>query len=125
MKEKGTLLELINTVANRKALLLSCGAMSFQQLSGINVVLFYSETIFRLAGDTFLSTTNATIVVAVILIATAGVAVPLVKMYGIRNMLIASSAGMVVFQVPIIYQSNTIKFNYKSHLKSAICVLIS
>ncbi|KAG8255350.1 hypothetical protein J6590_094990 [Homalodisca vitripennis] len=68
MKEKGTLLELISTSTNRKALMLSCGAMTFQQMSGINVV---------------------TIVVAVILIAFAGVAMPLTKAYGIKNMLIA------------------------------------
>lgn len=99
MKEKGTLIELINTVANRKALLLSCGAMSFQQLSGINVVLFYSQTIFDLAGDLVLSASNSTIVVASILILVAGIAVPLVKAYGIRNMLITSASGMFFFQV--------------------------
>uniref|UniRef100_A0A1B6MME7 Major facilitator superfamily (MFS) profile domain-containing protein n=1 Tax=Graphocephala atropunctata TaxID=36148 RepID=A0A1B6MME7_9HEMI len=98
MKEKGTLLELISTPTNRKALLLSCGAMTFQQMSGINVVLFYSETIFNQAGDISLSASNATIVVAVILIAFAGVAMPLTKAYGIKNMLIASASGMVVFQ---------------------------
>ncbi|XP_054263259.1 facilitated trehalose transporter Tret1-like [Macrosteles quadrilineatus] len=103
MREKGTLLELVATPTNRKALLLSCGAMTFQQMSGINVVLFYSETIFNLAGDItvgswVIKSSSSTIVVAVILIIFAGVAMPLTKMYGIRNMLITSAAGMVGFQ---------------------------
>lgn len=99
MHQKGTAIELISTSANRKALLLSCGAMTFQQMSGINVVLFYSEEIFRSAGKTFLSASDSTIVLGVTLIATAGIAMPLTKVYGMKNMLIVSALGMVVFQV--------------------------
>lgn len=99
MKEKGTIFELVATVGNRKGLLMSCGAMCVQQLSGINGVLFYLEMIFNQAGNLGLSSANATVVVALILIAAAGIAVPLVKAFGIKNMLIFSASGMFFFQV--------------------------
>lgn len=98
LKEKGTMLELVSTYANRKALVLSMGAMTFQQMSGINVVLFYSETIFNHAGPGTFSAYTSTIIIAVILIAFAGIAMPLTKIYGMKNMLIVSAAGMTVFQ---------------------------
>lgn len=51
MKNKGTLGDLLRELSNRKALIISAGLIIFQQLSGINVVLFYSETIFSKTGS--------------------------------------------------------------------------
>lgn len=97
-RESGGLLVLLTTTAPRKGLLLSCGLVAGQQLSGINVVIFYSETIFKEAGSK-LSPAICSIVVAVILILSAGAAPPLVNRFSMKGLLIVSAAGMGFFQV--------------------------
>lgn len=97
-RESGGLLVLLTTTAPRKGLLLSCGLVAGQQLSGINVVIFYSETIFLETGSK-LSPAICSIVVAVILILSAGAAPPLVNRFGMKGLLIVSAAGMGFFQV--------------------------
>jgi facilitated trehalose transporter len=49
----------------RKALIVGLGLMLFQQLSGINAVIFYTVIIFDAAGST-LSPSVATIIVGVV-----------------------------------------------------------
>lgn len=77
------------------------GCVILQQLSGINVVNSYAQNIFELAGESILSTSEATIVVGVILLASAGVGVTLTHRFGIRRMMAVSAAGMMVFLVSI------------------------
>lgn len=57
--------EVLSDKANRKALLVSIGCMFFQQMSGINVVIFYMVGIFKSTGST-ISPNTCTIVVGVI-----------------------------------------------------------
>ncbi|XP_046667554.1 facilitated trehalose transporter Tret1-like [Homalodisca vitripennis] len=97
LQESGTLSDLFSTTGNRKGLLLSCGLVAGQQLSGINVVLFYAESIFRMTGSDLSPSLSSTIV-AVILILSAGIAAPLVKKFGMKWLLIISAIGMGVFQ---------------------------
>lgn len=80
------------------ALVLSCGLVSFQQLSGINVILFYAETIFDMTGAT-LSSSISTIIVGIVLNIFAISAPLLTKRFGIKWLLIISAVGMMVFQV--------------------------
>lgn len=96
--ESGGLLDLLTTTAPRKGLLLSCGLVAGQQLSGINVVIFYSESIFLQTGSK-LSPALCSVVVAVILILSSGAAPPLVNRFGMKGLLIVSAAGMGLFQV--------------------------
>lgn len=42
--------DLLATPAVRRALFLGCGLMMLQQLSGINTVMYYSATIYSMAG---------------------------------------------------------------------------
>lgn len=91
-------MDLFSTLGNRKALLLSSGLVAGQQLSGINVVLFYAESIFRMTGSD-ISPSLSSIIIAVILILSAGAAAPLVKRFGMKWLLIISAVGMGVFQV--------------------------
>lgn len=49
--KKSSVFDLIKTRGNRKAVLASFGMMAFQQLSGINAVIFYTVTIFEAAGS--------------------------------------------------------------------------
>lgn len=46
-----TVSEVLSDKANRKALLISIGCMFFQQMSGINVVIFYMTEIFQSTGS--------------------------------------------------------------------------
>lgn len=50
MKKKSTVADLFNNKANLKALIISAGLLAFQQLSGINAVLFFSTDIFIAAS---------------------------------------------------------------------------
>lgn len=51
MKNKGSIKDIFESKGNTRALIISAGLISFQQLSGINVVLFYSQSIFEKAGS--------------------------------------------------------------------------
>jgi len=42
--------DLLSTPPLRRALILGCGLMLLQQLSGINTVMYYSATIYSMAG---------------------------------------------------------------------------
>lgn len=47
-----TVSEVLSDKVNRKALMISIGCMFFQQMSGINVVIFYMTDIFKSTGST-------------------------------------------------------------------------
>mgnify|MGYP002716758314 CR=1 FL=1 len=49
-QNKGTFKDLISKKSNVNALVISLGLMLFQQLCGINAVIFYAAEIFRIAG---------------------------------------------------------------------------
>lgn len=48
---KSSVFDLIKTPGNRRAVMASFGGMAFQQLSGVNAVIFYTVTIFEAAGS--------------------------------------------------------------------------
>lgn len=62
---KSSIFDLIRTRAAKKALLASLGAMFFQQMSGVNAVIFYTVTIFQASGSS-MSPEIASIVVATV-----------------------------------------------------------
>lgn len=62
---KSTIFDLIRNPAARKALLASLGSMFFQQLSGINAVIFYTVTIFKASGSS-MPAEVASIIVAIV-----------------------------------------------------------
>lgn len=78
---------------------LSCGLalVFFQQLSGINVVLFYSESIFQKTSSG-ISSALCTILVGFVFMFAAGFAPLLTRRFGMKNLLITSSLTAVVFQ---------------------------
>lgn len=51
MRTKASFTDLFSNKGNVKALIISAGLISFQQLSGINVILFYSQSIFASTGS--------------------------------------------------------------------------
>lgn len=52
----------LNSTVNRKALTISAGLIAFQQLSGINIVLFFATDIFSSTGSS-LDPNIATIII--------------------------------------------------------------
>ncbi|XP_021936732.1 facilitated trehalose transporter Tret1-like [Zootermopsis nevadensis] len=61
-QEKASIKDLVSSRGTKKALVISLGLMVFQQLSGINAVIFYSVDIFDAAGSTLDPKVSAIIV---------------------------------------------------------------
>ncbi|XP_043269296.1 uncharacterized protein [Venturia canescens] len=98
--KKSSVFDLIKTRGNRKAVLASFGMMAFQQLSGINAVIFYTVTIFEAAGSD-MDPDLAAIIVALVQAVMAGVAALIVDRAGRKPLLIFSSFTMAVSLVAL------------------------
>ncbi|XP_047359964.1 facilitated trehalose transporter Tret1-like [Vespa velutina] len=88
-KNKVSFLSLLKSKACKKAILISYGLMTFQQLSGVNVVAFYIGFIFDKAGG-FLGPKEATIIVGVIAITMVFISILTVDRLGRRILLTIS-----------------------------------
>lgn len=95
LKNAGTVKDLFNVKGNRKALIICCGLISFQQLSGINVVLFYSQSIFQKTGSS-LDSAIATIIVGTVQVLASGCTPLIVDRLGRRIILLVSAGGMAI-----------------------------
>ncbi|CAH0380680.1 unnamed protein product [Bemisia tabaci] len=95
---KGRYIDLFRSRGSLLGLYLSCALVAFQQLSGINVILFYCQTIFEQAGASLDPSISAIIIGAVMLLASA-VTPPFTKKFGMKMCLYASAVGMVLSQV--------------------------
>ncbi|XP_063236693.1 facilitated trehalose transporter Tret1-like [Bacillus rossius redtenbacheri] len=95
LKQEPSMKDLVANRATIRALLLSQGLMTFQQLSGINAVLFFTETILSI-GVGSLDPSIATIIVGVVMLAAAAVTPLVVDRAGRRIMLLLSTSGMTL-----------------------------
>ncbi|KAG5311729.1 TRET1 protein, partial [Acromyrmex insinuator] len=103
---KSTIFDLVRTPAARKALLASLGGMFFQQLSGINAVIFYTVTIFQASGSS-MPPDVASIIVAIVQMITTVVAAMIVDRAGRKPLLIFSSSVMLISLVALGLYFNT------------------
>lgn len=87
--------DLFRTVAGRKSLIISLGLMIFQQLSGINVVMFHSSAVFQSTGSV-LTPISSAIVLAIVQIAGTLVSTSVVDRVGRKLLLYVSHVGMGV-----------------------------
>ncbi|XP_037943861.1 facilitated trehalose transporter Tret1-like [Teleopsis dalmanni] len=95
LASKCTIMDVLGNAGNRKALLICSCLIAFQQLSGINVVLFNSQTIFQSANTGF-DPPIASIIVGIVQV-TASILAPLaVVRFGRKSLLIFSSIGMTI-----------------------------
>lgn len=96
LRASATVNDLLEDPRIRRALVLGCGLQMLQQLSGINTVMYYSATIFKMAGFTM----NAAIWLAALTAASQSVGVCFglyfIEVCG-RRMLVLSSLSMVRF----------------------------
>ncbi|KAL2738759.1 facilitated trehalose transporter Tret1-2 [Vespula squamosa] len=95
MKTETKISDLFNVKANFKALLYTCLLASFQQLTGINVVLFYMQSIFAATGSSMDSDVS-TIIVGSVQVAASFVTPLIVDRLGRRLLLITSGIGEIV-----------------------------
>nr|CAD7197761.1 unnamed protein product [Timema douglasi] len=92
-RNRGSFKDLVSSQASRKALLISMGLVAFQQLSGISVVLFFTQSIFHDAGSS-LSPTLCTILVGLVMVLAAYVGSQLVDRAGRKILLLVSGVFM-------------------------------
>lgn len=85
--------EAIRTKAAIKGLIIGFGLMFFQQLSGVNAIIFYSTSIFKSASESIPAAT-ATIVVGVIQVVAVFISTLVVDRLGRRILLLVSSFAM-------------------------------
>uniref|UniRef100_A0A1I8Q9A6 Major facilitator superfamily (MFS) profile domain-containing protein n=1 Tax=Stomoxys calcitrans TaxID=35570 RepID=A0A1I8Q9A6_STOCA len=90
---KGSFRDLFGSNGNRKALLITCGLIVFQQTCGINVVLFNAQTIFAHTG-TDLDPAIATIIVGLVQVSSSALASFTAYYFG-RKLLLLISAGIM------------------------------
>ncbi|KAB0794289.1 hypothetical protein PPYR_11128 [Photinus pyralis] len=93
LASKGRIIDLFRSKGLIRALMISLGLVSFQQLSGINIIFFYAQTIFSLAGSSVPAEISTIIVGCVQVL--AGFLTPMVvERTGKRAILIFSAIGM-------------------------------
>ncbi|OXU30195.1 hypothetical protein TSAR_008932 [Trichomalopsis sarcophagae] len=80
---------------NFKPLLISLGLMFFQQMSGINAVIFYTVMIFD-AAETSMDANLCTIIVGIVNFASTFLATALIDRLGRKILLYMSSVSMIV-----------------------------
>lgn len=87
--------DLFKVKANFKALLYCCALVSFQQFTGVNVVLFYMQNIFKAAGG-IVPIKLAPIVIGVVQVLASAVTPVVVDRSGRRMLLVFSGIGETV-----------------------------
>ncbi|KAK4875749.1 hypothetical protein RN001_012171 [Aquatica leii] len=94
---KMSITDIFRSKGLNRALLLSAGLVTFQQLSGINVVIFYTQNIFAATGSAIPAEICAIITGAIHVMSTLITPI-LADKIGKRILLILSAIGMFVFE---------------------------
>uniref|UniRef100_W4VS11 Putative sugar transporter n=1 Tax=Phaedon cochleariae TaxID=80249 RepID=W4VS11_PHACE len=99
-EDSSSLMDLFRSTAFIRALVMSMGLFFFQQVSGINAVMFYSQIIFEESGTT-LNPEYCTIIVIFTQFLSSFLTPCIVDRYGRKLILLLSAMGMVVAEVPL------------------------
>ncbi|MBS1822241.1 MAG: sugar porter family MFS transporter [Acidobacteria bacterium] len=84
------------TRAHRRPLLIAVALGAFNQLSGINAILYYLNDIFGAAGFNRLTSSSLAVVVGAMNLIATGIAVAAIDRVGRRRLLVVGSIGMAV-----------------------------
>ena len=76
-----------------KPTLISVGLLTFQQMSGVNCILFYTVSIFKESGSD-MDPSIASLIVGIVVLGSCLVSTPFIDRAGRRILLIISAAGM-------------------------------
>ncbi|KAM3967790.1 facilitated trehalose transporter Tret1 isoform 1-T1 [Aphomia sociella] len=99
-----------------KSILICLGLMTFQQLSGINAIIFYTVSIFKMSGSA-VDENLSTIIVGIVNFASTFVATALIDRAGRKILLYISSVTMTVTLVILgtfFYVQNDMKLDVSS-----------
>ncbi|KAK9890881.1 hypothetical protein WA026_012225 [Henosepilachna vigintioctopunctata] len=94
--------DIFATRSTTKAFIISLSLVAFQQLSGINVIIFYAQDIFKSAGSTLAPEISA-ILIGVVQILSSGATPVLVERSGKRFLLLVSASGMTLSLAVLAY----------------------
>lgn len=94
-RTKVSFIESFKTIQAKKASMIVFGLMFFQQLSGINAVIFYTSEIFDSAGSS-LQPQIATIIIGVLQVIATFVSSLIIDKFGRRILLLGSDIFMVI-----------------------------
>ncbi|XP_018564832.1 facilitated trehalose transporter Tret1-2 homolog [Anoplophora glabripennis] len=97
---RGGFLDMFGSKGATKAFIIAVGLLIFQQFSGINAVLFYSQTIFKEVGTT-LDPDICSIIVGAVQFLSSLVTPLVIDRYGRKKILICSAVGMALSEVPL------------------------
>lgn len=100
LADKASFFDIFKSKGLTKALALSVGLVAFQQFSGINAILFYTQTIFAATGST-IPADISTIIIGIVQILGSFIGPALVDKKGKRFLLLFSAAGMMVSQAAL------------------------
>lgn len=111
-RDQVSISDLFKVKANLKALIYTCALASFQQLTGINVVLFYMQNIFIAAG-TSVPTEQAPIIIGVVQVIASAITPLIVDRSGRRMLLVFSGIGETISLVSnFFYLLSSILFSF-------------
>ncbi|RZC38206.1 facilitated trehalose transporter Tret1 [Asbolus verrucosus] len=97
---QGSITDLFKSKGLIKALIISLVLVALQQLSGINVVLFYAQNIFEASGSG-LESAQASIIIGAVQFGTSFVTPLFVDRLGRKMLLYFSAIGMVISEIPL------------------------
>ncbi|XP_050435946.1 facilitated trehalose transporter Tret1-like isoform X4 [Adelges cooleyi] len=111
-KNQYTAREVLEKDVNRKALIIGVGCMFFQQLSGINVLIFYLKHIFESSGSN-ISPALSTTIVGVTQVVMTFVAMLVTDKWGRRTLMIYSMTSMGISFMALSYYYFVKTHNFK------------
>lgn len=94
-KNKVSIFAALSRRSTKKAIFISLGLMFFQQMSGINAVIFFTKNIFD-AADAGIDSNLATIIVGIMQVISVFISSIIVDKLGRRLLLIPSSIVMII-----------------------------
>ncbi|KAJ8920253.1 hypothetical protein NQ315_011914 [Exocentrus adspersus] len=97
---RGRMWNIFKEKSNRRAFVISMGLLAFQQVSGINAILFFAEDIFKHTGTT-LSAEICSIIVGFTQFLSSFWTPFIVDKFGRRILLIISAIGIIIAEVPL------------------------
>uniref|UniRef100_A0A1B6JQC3 Major facilitator superfamily (MFS) profile domain-containing protein n=1 Tax=Homalodisca liturata TaxID=320908 RepID=A0A1B6JQC3_9HEMI len=93
--EAGSVLELFTNTGNRRALSICCVLLALQQFSGISIIYFYTESIFKMSG-TAISSSTCAIIIGIIMCVSSFLSPVTVQKFGYKTSLLISTSGCVL-----------------------------
>lgn len=99
-QRQGSLLEMLKKKYVLKAFVIAIGLLVFQQFSGINAILFYSQTIFEMSGSN-IDSKICPIILGCVQFSSSLLSIYATAKFGRKTLLINSCIGMIVGFVPL------------------------